>query len=261
MQGNLSLERGLAVLKVITTAEEALGVREIARRSDQSPSSVQRILNTLNDQGFVDQVAETRRYRSGREILNLARKQLDQDELIALARIQLKRLADDCDLNAFLGARRGTRAIYLDALQSSGSLVIRATPGERMLLHSTALGKALLMDASDEEVRQLAKDEPFIQKTPRTVTDPDKLIDQLRRARQVGYATALNENIAGVFSIGAPIRDHAGTIVAALSFAFPRALQPRLSVAELGVQVAQAANRVLGPHAHVSKNKDDRDVA
>ncbi|TNM60338.1 IclR family transcriptional regulator [Aliirhizobium smilacinae] len=261
MQGNLSLERGLAVLRVITAAEEPLGVREIARRSAQSPSSIQRILNTLTEQGFVDQVVETRRYRSGREILNLARKLLDQDELIALARIQLKRLADDLDLNAFLGARRGTKAIYLDALQSSGSLVIRATPGEKMLLHSTALGKALLMDDTDDNVRQLAIDEPFVSKTPRTVTDAEKLIDQLRRARQVGYTTALNENIAGVFSIGAPIRDPSGAIVAALSFAFPRALQPRLSVAELGGRVAQAANKVLRGDEAPARFKENKDVA
>lgn len=241
MQGNMSLERGLLVLKIVASSTEPLGIREIARRLEQSPSSIQRLLHTLCAQGFVDQVETTKRYCAGHEVLNLARALLEQDELIALATTELTALAQTNDFNGFLGARRGNKASYLAAVQSNGPLVIRATPGETMYLHSTALGKALLIDCKDEEIRALAAAEPFLRKTPRTVTDPVKLLDQLRRARSIGYTTALNENIPGIFSVGAPIRNARGTIVAAISVAFPRAAQPTLAVAAVGEQVAAAA--------------------
>ncbi|KQU74787.1 hypothetical protein ASD02_36095 [Ensifer sp. Root1252] len=261
MQGNMSLERGLMVLKAVASSSEPLGVREIARRVEQSPSSIQRLLHTLCAQGFVDQIESTKRYCAGHEILNLARTLLEQDELIALADAELRLLAQSNDLNGFLGARRGSKAFYLAAVQSNGSLVIRATPGESMFLHSTALGKALLIDCSDDDIRALAAEEPFVRRTPRTVTDPEKLMDQLRRARSVGYTTALNENIPGIFSIGAPLRNAKGVIVAAISVAFPRAAQPNLAVAAVGERVMAAAAAIEMARGVVRANVSEKSDA
>jgi DNA-binding IclR family transcriptional regulator len=244
MQGNSSLEKGLLVLKAVASSREPLGIREIARRLEQKPSSIQRILHTLCTLNFVDQGESDRKYHPGHEILSLARSLLEQDELLEIATAELSALARGSDFNGFLGARRGSKAFYLAAVQSSGPLVIRATPGESMFLHSTALGKALLIDCTTDEIHALAAAEPFIRKTPRTITEPDKLIDQLRRARNVGYTTALNENLPGIFSVGAPIRNAKGAIVAAISVAFPRAAQPTLAVAAVGEKVMAVASAI-----------------
>ncbi|SDK34221.1 transcriptional regulator, IclR family [Agrobacterium fabrum] len=243
MEGSLSLERGLTILELLSKADEPLGVREIARRISLSSSGVQRLVNTLAEKGLVEQTGHARRYQIGHGILNLARKMLQQDRLVALAEVELQRLAAS-DMNAFLGMRRGNRAVYLSTVQSSGPLVIRAIPGEPMLLHSTALGKALMLDWTSEQIVALDANEPFVSRTPRTITDPVKLAQQLTNSRDLGYTTSLNENLPGVYSIGAPIRDASGAIVAAISVAFSRAAKPRLSIPEVGQWVIAAARAV-----------------
>jgi DNA-binding IclR family transcriptional regulator len=113
-----------------------------------------------------------------------------------------------------------------------------------MHLHATALGKALLLDMEEDEVSALFQDHPLDRVTENTVVDVAKLTAQIRTARTVGYTTAFNENIAGVVSVGAPIRNAAARVHAAISIAVPRAIYPKIDIAEAGEIVAAAAKRI-----------------
>jgi DNA-binding IclR family transcriptional regulator len=244
MSNSLSLERGLSVLEALKNANEPIGVREIARRVGLSAAAVQRLLNTLAMSGYVEQMPETRKYRVGHAVLALAHHMLRHDRLIALAESELRALAASDAFNGFLGVRRGSRALYLLAVQSDSPVIIRASPGETMHLHSTALGKALLLELSEPEITKLLGDGPLETVTPRTIADTHKLIAQLRTARSLGYTTAFNENIAGVISVGAPVRDGSGEIIAAISIALPRALYPHIDIADIGQTVAATGARI-----------------
>ena len=244
MTGSLSLERGLSVLEALKDADEPIGVREIGRRVDLSPAAVQRLLNTLADRGYVEQTSDTRRYRVGYGILELGSHVLRKNGLLELAEPELQALAAVGFFNAFLGVRRGSRGLYLRAVQSSSPVVIRSTPGESMPLHSTALGKALLLGLPDNAVLELLGQSELNKLTARTVTKPATLISQLKTAGRTGYTTALDENILGVISVGAPIRDATGSVIAAISIAYPRAIGPQIEIADMGERVMAAATRI-----------------
>ena len=80
--------------------------------------------------------------------------------------------------------------------------------------------------------------------TPHTITDPAALIASLGKVRRQGFATVNEENIPGVLSVGAPIRDRNGQVVAALSVAFPKYLDSGLTLASVEPLVTLAAQRV-----------------
>lgn len=244
MTGNLSLERGLAVLNVMRDASEALGVRDLARRLDLSPPAVQRILNTLADKGYVEQAWDSRRYRLGHAVLTLAHQALANDRLAGLAEPELQSLASQGCFNAFLGIRRGSSGIYVLTVQSRSPVVIRSSPGGTFPLHSTAMGKALLMGLDFGRITGLLGKGPFERLTPRTVTEPDKLVEQINAAEKTGYATSLDENFAGLIAVGAPLRDAAGAIAGAISVAYPRSVGPHVEIAEVGETITAAAARI-----------------
>ncbi|MDH7784861.1 IclR family KDG regulon transcriptional repressor [Ochrobactrum sp. 19YEA23] len=243
MSNNLSLEKGLLILGLLKDTPEPLGVREIARRLELTPSVAQRLLNTLAAQGYVEQ-ENGRRYQIGYAVLGLAQHVFQRDRLLVLAERELKELAAGGCFNGFLGVRRGLVGIYVLAVQSDSPVVIRAHPGEAMMLHSTALGKALLFGMSDTMISELLGREPLKRLTERTVVDVDKLVEQLRLGRSLGYATAISENLEGVISVGAPIYDAAGFVTAALSIAFPRAVYPKVKIGDVARSVTAAAHRV-----------------
>lgn len=244
MPGSLSLQRGLSVLEMLKESDEPVGVREIARRLELSPPAIQRLLNTLAKHGYVEQAADTRRYRIGHGVLVLAQHVLRKDRLMGFAEPELQALAAEGCFNAFLGVRSGSAGLYLLAVQSRSPVVIRSSPGERMALHSTALGKALLLELPDDAIGVILGEAPLDRLTPRTVTEPDRLISQLRSAHSIGYTTSLDENILGVISVGAPVRSSSGSVIAAISVAYPRAVGPHIEIADVGEQVMAAAARI-----------------
>lgn len=244
MSSNLSLEKGLSILALLKDAREPLGVREIARRLDLSPAVAQRLLNTLAAQSYVEQEGSSRRYQIGYAVLGLAQHVFQRGRLLALAEAELQAMAAGGCFNGFLGVRRGSVGVYVLAVQSDSPVVIRAHPGESMPLHSTALGKALLFDATDELVANFLGNGPFQRLTERTVTDLDQFNKQLHVARSLGYATAISENVEGVISVGAPIHDAGGLLIAAISVAFPRAVYPKVKITDVAQSVLAAASRI-----------------
>lgn len=260
MSSNLSLEKGLLILNVLKGARESLGVREIARRLDLTPSVAQRLLNTLASHGYVEQES-SRRYQIGYAVLGLAQHVFQRGRLLALAEEELKKLAAGGCFNGFLGIRRGSVGVYVLAIQSDSPVVIRAQPGEAMALHSTALGKALLLGMGDTGIRTLLGDKPLERLTERTVLELDKLVDQLRLGRSLGYTTAISENLEGVISVGAPIYDATGSVTAAISVAFPRAVYPKVKITDVAESIVTAAHRIsLGLGFERQRNPEEEET-
>ena len=80
--------------------------------------------------------------------------------------------------------------------------------------------------------------------TPHTITDPAALLASLAKVRRQGYATVVEENIPGVLSVGAPITDRGGNVVAALSMAFPSIWTADMTLQGVMPLVTAAALRI-----------------
>ena len=242
--GSQSLERGLDILEMIEGEGGTMGVRAIARCLELSPTIVQRLINSLTARGYIEKDRERGNYRLGHRSLALGASGEHDFDYIVTARAELERLARDHHLNGFVSVLRDGRAIYLLAVQADGPIAIRVTPGSEMPLHSTAAGKILLAALPDAEVRKLLGSRRMAAITPHTITDPAALLVSLVKVRNNGYATVIEENIPGVLSVGAPIRERTGSVVAALSVAFPKYLDSGLTLATVTPLVTGAAQRI-----------------
>lgn len=242
--GSQSLERGLDILEMIEAESGDIGVRELARRLELSPTIVQRLVSSLAVRGYIEKNLETSRYRLGHRSMILGASGERGVDYAATARRELDRLAHEHHLNGFVAVLRGGRAIYLLAVQAESPVAIRVSLGSEMPLHSTAAGKVLLASLDDGEARKLLGRAKLAAITPHTITDPAALIASLAKVRRQGYATVVEENIPGVLSVGAPISDRGGNVVAALSVAFPKYLESGLTLQGSIPLVTAAALRI-----------------
>ena len=242
--GSQSLERGLDILEAIEAESGEVGVRELARRLDLSPSIVQRLVSSLAVRGYIEKNQETARYRLGHRAMILGASGERDIDWLAAARRELDRLALDHHLDGFVAVLRAGRAIYLQAVQADRPVGIRVAIGSEMPLHSTAAGKTLLAGLDDGALRRLLGTRRLAAITPHTVTDPAALVANVAKVRRQGYATVVEENIPGILSVGAPISDRGGRIVAALSVAFPKYLDGGESLQTVIPLVTAAAVRV-----------------
>jgi DNA-binding IclR family transcriptional regulator len=251
-----TFDRGLTVLEAVDSAGAPIGVRELARQLGLGATIVQRLVSTLERRGFVEQVAETRRYRIGHRAIVLGQASRHGDTLTKIALAELEALAEDPGLNGYMGVLSGGRAVYVLAVPSRHRVMLRVDAGETMPFHSTTIGKVFLAAVGEERARQLLGDGPLKVITDKTVTDPDALIAALPAIREHGYARVDEENIRGIVSVGAPIRNAQGKIVAGLSVAFTKGTTSLSEdgVAKLIVETADRISRAIGCPADLRNN-------
>jgi DNA-binding IclR family transcriptional regulator len=113
-----------------------------------------------------------------------------------------------------LAVRDGSQVLYIDRVSGHASVPVVSQVGSRLPLHATGVGKVLLAYAP-EHVRVDVL-EHLTRVTPYTVTQPGRLLDQIRRVHSDGYATTSEEMSLGACSVAVPVRDRDGEVVAAL---------------------------------------------
>jgi len=240
---NQSVARALKILEFLAAAGAPQGVRDVARSLGIPSSIAQRLLATLAGQGFAEQDA-SRKYGIGLRAFAVGNTFVGGNALAREALDELQALAERHRLNAYLGVLRNRSVVYLLACQSSGPIAIRTAAGAETHLHSTALGKALLCGLTDEAARRLLGREPYQRLTLHTRTRFATLSPELREGRRAGWVASDEENLLGVYAIGAPVRDAGGGVIAAISGALPRHEATRATLVQVQRLVVAAAERI-----------------
>jgi DNA-binding IclR family transcriptional regulator len=102
-------------------------------------------------------------------------------------------------------------------------LQISARVGKRVPLHAGAGSKCLLAHSTPQLIeRFVQRASPLPRFTDRTITDPSLLMDELAQIRTQGYSVSDEDLDEGACSIAAPILNHKGEVVAAISIASPK---------------------------------------
>jgi DNA-binding IclR family transcriptional regulator len=245
---NQSVARALSILELMAEAAEPLGVREIARRLRLPPSNVQRLIKTLTRTGYLEQADTTLRYTIGYRAFQVGNAFVGQNSLVTAVMPELFALADE-HITGFLGVLRDRSVVYLATVPSEGPIAINHRPGHQTHLHSTAMGKALLAEMTDEDVCSLLGEDPLPRITQSTKIELHQLLDDLREIRQMGFSYSTEENRQGFFSAGAVIRNAAGQAVGVISGAVPilgLQAEDKPKIGRRVLEAAQRASRKLG---------------
>ncbi len=241
---NQSVERALALLELLDREPAGLGVREIARRLELTPSNIQRLVRTLMGLGYIEQTPTGSLYRLSFKAYFLGQSFVRKDRLHAASTPELERISSALGLTTYMAVRKGNLAVYLHFIQGVAHVSVRVAPGDEIYLHSTAVGKSLILDMSDDELRRLLGPGPLLQRTPLTLKTIDDLIADLRETRARGYSLVVEEDTYGIVSIGCPVRDHDGRIVAAISVALPLTSNLSERIESISPAVIEAARRI-----------------
>ncbi len=216
-----SADRALQVLEFLAKTPEGTTFSDIARGLSLPQSSAHELLTVMTERSFVEFNPSTKLYRLGIRTWELGQAFVAHRDLITEARPVIQSISATLDETVQLSVLDGFEEVYLDRVDSSQPLRVQAIIGARAPAHTTALGKILLADRREGDLLTGLRGRKLRPATPNTITTADQLILELRWVRANGFAVDNEEHATGLRCVAAPIRDHTGAVIAAVSVAMP----------------------------------------
>ena len=251
--GTQTLLRGLDLLEAVVSGPVSLA--ELAKTLNLNRSTVHRLASALVDRGYL-KLTPREGYTLSAKLLELGFAARQQINLPRVARPHLERLAELTGDTVHLGILDGNKALYLDKLPGRRRIEISSRVGERHPLCVTGLGKALLLDRTQDEWRSLFNAERGL--GAQSAAAFHTWLKGMQRYQAGGYSFDLEENEDRIRCVGAPLRDETGKIVAAISVASVAQYMDDQRMADLSSTVrdtAAAISRDLGFTPNHSNHK------
>jgi DNA-binding IclR family transcriptional regulator len=223
--------------------ESEMGISLLADRLGLAKSTVHRLASTLLEAGMLEQNKETGKYRLGLSVFELGSLVRRKMDISVEAKPWLMSLREQAGETVDLSILGAGGVVCVNFLESQKANRISSGIGLRKPVHCTAEGKVLIAFQPESVIERIIKG-GLERRTPRTITDPVALREELAAIRARGYATDTEEYELGVSSIAAPIRDDSGHSVAAVGVTAPSQRLQKPQLLSLAGPVTAAARAI-----------------
>lgn len=238
-----SVSRACAIIGLVSQSPEPLRISAIAKCLEIPRNTTYELVNTLCAEKFLELgVGST--VRLGFRLFEFGSAYAQSLDLIREAGQAAREVVRHCNETCHVARLEGREVVYL--VKEEGNQVVRMSSvvGRRLPAHGTAVGKAMLANLPRHELIQLLKGARLERLTANTITNLDELIHELDRTVARRYSVDHEESTPGVRCVGAPVRDAADHVVAALSISVPAARMGSLRERELGTLVMETADNL-----------------
>lgn len=199
----------------------SIGLTELCHEINMNKTTVHRVLNSLQHLGYVEQDEATSHYRLSFKIWDIANQLLGRIDIIEEVRPQLRELAATTGETVHLVQINGIEAIYIAKEESASSIRLVSMVGKSIPLYCSGVGKAMLADMSDDEIKRIWDASDRKPLTKHTITDFDAFMKEIQKIRKQGYATDNEENELGVRCVAVSLYNGGQTPQYAFSISAP----------------------------------------
>ena len=218
--GVQSLERAFGLLEAIARARQGIGLAELSKKVGLHNSTTFHLVKTMVALGYIRQDRD-KRYRIGRSLFALAAGSLDEVELVSLAIPVLEDLTEATGESGHFAVRSGDAVVVIAKTSGSGAFQLTNRAGVTRPAHGTALGKVLLAALTPGQLDRFLQNHGLAALTPKTITEPELLRQEVREVARTGVAYDDGEFNAEVRCDAVPVYDFTGQVVGALGISGP----------------------------------------
>lgn len=249
------VERALKLLRYIGEGQRARNLSTVSRDLGINRTTLIRLIHTLVEHRMIEELGDGGGYRLGAGLVSLGAQAIQGREIVQICQPILRELCLKTGMSAHLGVLDGRDVIYLGREAPNSHLVSNVRTGSRLAAHASSIGRAILAECSETQLRQIFSGDPLetaTDKTPRTI---EEIIAQARHDKAEGFAWSQGNFEAGIGSCAAAIFDHSGKVVGGINVSGPEA---RFAADSEGRDsalidaVASAAHRASAALGHIA---------
>lgn len=211
-------ERSLEIFEYIVQ-QRATTVTELATEMDLPKGTVQAHVNTLLENKYIKKGENE--YQGALKSLALGGEIASRRKEYYRVRQSVKKLADETGERAQFNVEEFGFQYTLCDLVGEDAVRTDVRIGSRTLLHSTSSGKVILAHLPESRRSKIIDRHGLPQRTDATITDRQKLKEELETIRERGYAFNLEERVDKQRAVGVPVFDSEERIVGGLSVSGP----------------------------------------
>ena len=210
-----SLARGISVVRSFSSDAPRQTLSDVARSTGLTRATARRLLLTLEELGYVR--SDGRYFELTARILDIGYSYVASLNLNDIAQPYLESFSEVVRESSSVSVLDDTDIVYIARVPTKRIMTVAIGLGSRFPAFQTSMGRVLLAEMDDNEVLELFDRSDRTQTTEHTVTTPMALLEHLHAIRQQGWALVDQELEIGVRSLAAPLRDAAGTAIAAMN--------------------------------------------
>ncbi|RPJ42635.1 MAG: IclR family transcriptional regulator [Deltaproteobacteria bacterium] len=217
-----SILRAGGILKTFAEGKGSFTLREMSQFMKLDRSTTYRLLLSLEKCGLVEKDEKTGTYSLGLGAFEIGSAYQRRADFVPIAKPFMEELALKAQETVNLAVLSGTEILYIDKVDSPRSVGVMSKIGQRNPVYCTSLGKSLLAFQGEEEKARIMAAIEFKPLTPHTITSRKEFVKEMNQIRSQGFALDRREIEEDVECIAAPIRNHLGNAVAAISISGPQ---------------------------------------
>ena len=202
----MHLDRLISVLETVAIAGRPVSAAELQKATGLPRPTCYRLLQTLAEQGLLDDSEGNSRYLIGERLMRIALMGRSDIDVRHAAAPAMKEAATTFGESVFLSRFRndGVEIIHVETPADPGRAHIHPGLGLRPM-HACSCSKAIAAFA-EEDFRERVLGGPLKPYTEHTKTSSERLRLEFADIRERGFAECVEEIEMGVFSAAAPIR-------------------------------------------------------
>jgi len=235
-----SLDRAIRVLDIVAEGD-GVSLTHISRRAGLSPSTVHRILATLEQHDLLQQERDRGHWLIGVRTFQIGNAFLRNRKVSEVARPFMRDLMEATGETVSLAIEDDNSAVFIAQLECHSPVRTFHRPGSRVAMHASAVGKALLASQDTRAVRRYLEHAGLPKFTDKTMVDPAAFERELLITRQRGWSLDDEERIIGMRCVGAAIQNEHCEALAAVSISGPTARMTPDRISEWGAMVKRCA--------------------
>jgi IclR family transcriptional regulator, acetate operon repressor len=238
-----SLDRALDILETLSDLG-GMTLSQIATELKQSPSTVYRVLTTLENRQIVEVDQPTQTWQIGPATFRLGSNFLRREGLVERSRPVMRTLMEATGETANLGIERGGLVLFVSQVETFETIRAFFPPGTQAPMHSSGIGKALLGQFNEIRLKRHLRRHDLDKFTAQTITESEHLRTELQTIQSQGFAFDNEERTTGMRCIAAPVIDQYGEAIAGISVSGPINRMSLENIPSVAVKVIQAAREL-----------------
>ncbi|MEA4875092.1 MAG: IclR family transcriptional regulator [Anaerorhabdus sp.] len=220
------VDRVMSALVIVCQSPNGLSVSEISSKMELPLSTTHRVLSSLINNKFIIQDSRTKKYLPSYKIFTLCDNIKKNSILVSQARIHMESLSNEISKNVILCTRQGNNILNLECVEYADSSMYMVKTGIELPLYATSAGRVFMAYMNDAELEQYLSEVMIEKKTDFTITDFNKLNEELKKIKKQQYAMIDEELQLNVQGVACPVFDAFGEVVAAIAFTSAKQADP-----------------------------------